>query len=473
MSCKLKVDKTAELLSGRLEGVTQASFHGVSTDTRAHLKGKLFVGLKGENFDGNEFCEQAIQAGAAALLVNEAAKLDPKYLSQVSVIRVADTLLALQQLALVWRSLLKGTVVGITGSNGKSSTKDFCYQIIKSSKKVHVAQKSYNNHIGVPLTLLDAPLDSEVILVEMGMNHSGELTSLSKIAKPNVVLCTMVGRSHIGNFENGIQGIADAKEEIYLANPKAIKIFNCDNEYTMKMYERAQKTDPDEQVKTFSSFSAGAEVSLRAQNMELESLLVTGHIKGIKGEQRVPLFGRHNIVNLMAASSVAIEVGMEPEAVWKEMAHCHSAWGRNQLHKLKSGTKIIFDGYNSNPDSLSSLVKNIFEIYVPDGKKVAVIAEMLELGEGAEPLHEQLGELIGQVDFSVVWFFGKSHQAFERGVKKAGFSKNLIISDTYKDSLALKVQGMLNPSDVVVMKGSRGSQVERVLKQWDPSFTKN
>ncbi len=471
MSCEFTVDQAAKFVNGKLLGRSERLFQGVSTDTREELGGKLFIALSGENFDGHNFCEMAVQKGAAALLVKNSFVPSPEIESKVSIIKVPDTVEAMQRLSTAWRDQLSATVVGITGSNGKSSTKDFCAQLITGFKKVHVAQKSYNNHIGVPLTLLGAPKDTEVLLVEMGMNHSGEIRSLSQIAKPNIVMCTIVGRAHVGNFENGIEGVAKAKEEIYTYNPHSIMIFNHDNEYTMNMYEEAKKYVPDERLKVFSSFAAGAEVSLRATQLHLDSMDITGHIAGIQGTAHVPVFGRHNVINLMAAALVASVIGMEPEDIWANFSKCKTGWGRGQLVQLPNGAKVIFDGYNANPDSFALLIKNLYEISLPDGgQKHAVFAEMLELGVDAEKFHEDVGQMVGQADFESIFFYGPSHEAFRRGVEKAGFDKSLIISYSYEESLALKLQDMINPTDVVVMKGSRGSRIERVLKLWAPDF---
>lgn len=473
MACELKVADAAKLVNGQLHGSTAVSFRGVGTDSREDLRGKLFIALKGENFDGHLFCDVAVQKGAVALIVGTDYQITEEILHKVAVIVVPSPLRALQDLATGWRRKIKAKVVGITGSNGKSTTKDFCYSLLKPFYDVHAAKKSFNNHIGVPLTILGASEATEVLLLEMGMNHAGELTELSKIAQPDVTLCTTVGRGHVGNFGGSVQSVASAKEEIYIANPNSIQIFNGDNEFTMEMFNRAVKARDPDKLKVFSSFSAGAEVSLRATHMHLDSLQVVGHIGGIKGEASVPVFGRHNVVNLMAASAVAYTLGILPEEIWKYLPECKSGWGRNQIHILPSGTKVLFDGYNANPDSVSALVKNMFEIPITDGKKVAILAEMLELGEDAGRLHEEIGALVGQTDFEVIWFFGPSAARFQQGVQASGFSKTLLVSDSYEDSLAKKVQDMLNPTDVVVIKGSRGSRVERVLRYWDPEFSTN
>jgi UDP-N-acetylmuramoyl-tripeptide--D-alanyl-D-alanine ligase len=162
---------------------------------------------------------------------------------------------------------------------------------------------------------------------------------------------------------------------------------------------------------------------------------------------------------------------MEPEKIWQAMTFCKGQWGRNQIVKLPGGPTVLFDAYNANPDSAAMLIKNIYETPVAEGaKKVAVLGEMLELGDQAAMYHRELGELIGQSDVELVWFYGPDSGAFQAGLEKSGFSKTAIISDSYEESLAKKVRSMLNPIDVVVMKGSRGMRLERVMQTWDPSF---
>jgi len=471
VGCSLSLSELIRATDGQLVSDVHQTFRNVSTDTRQKNPGGLFVPLKGEKFDGHDFLKEAVAAGATVILVDHQVKNLDEIKSVASVVRVADTLKALQSLARYWRKMLTAKVVGITGSNGKSTAKDFTAKILEQKFLVSVSQKSFNNHIGVPLTLLSANLEDEVVILEMGMNHAGELSALSKIATPDLVLCTMVGRAHIGNFSGSQQGVADAKEEIYLSNPQATMIFNFDNEFTIKMFERVVKLKGTDKAMVFSSFSAGAEVSLRATHLELDGIRVSGHIGGVKGEAKVPVFGRQNVVALMAASSVAYALGLEPEEIWARLPLCHTGWGRNQLLKLSSGPLVLFDAYNANPDSMSILLKNLFEISVAQGgRKIAVLGEMLELGDLAAKSHQELGELAGSIDLEFVCFVGPSFRHFESGLKNSGFSKNYIVSDTYEDSLALKVQAMLKPHDVVVMKASRGVRLERMLKVWHPDF---
>ncbi len=471
MSCEFDIETLVSTTGGEPLATHSRRFKGVSTDSR-QIKGEIFIALAGEKFDAHDFLGQAAEGGATCLVISRETPEVERLKSRVTIIKVSDTLRALQDLARAWRRRLKNAkVFGVTGSNGKSSTKEFAATILATAYTVSVSHGSFNNHWGVPITLLEADLDDQAVIVEMGMNHSGELTQLSKIAEPNIVICTTVGRAHIGNFDGSQERVADAKEEIYLANPGSVKIFNTDNEYTMKMFDRVARLQGSERTIAFSSFSAGAEVSFRADRMDISGVHVVGHIKGVAGEAEVPVFGRQNVVNLMAAASMGVAMGMEPEKIWAALRLCRGQWGRNQIVKLPNGATVIFDAYNANPDSTSMLIRNFFEMSAEGGaKKVVVLGQMLELGEDSARYHQEIAEMIGQTDIQAVWFYGDDAAAFEAGLKLSGFKKTYFISNTYEDSLALKVRSMLNPNDIVVMKGSRGMRLERVMQAWDPSF---
>jgi UDP-N-acetylmuramoyl-tripeptide--D-alanyl-D-alanine ligase len=342
-------------------------FDGVGTDTRKSLHGKLFIALKGDNFDAHEFLSEAQKAGAKAALVHRRPEgLDPSF----PLFEVDDSLIALQALATYWRLKHKFLVLGVTGSNGKTTTKEFAKAVIGSKKRTYASQGSFNNHWGVPISLLSADPDCEVVVQEMGMNHKGEIAALCAIARPDVVLCTMVGTSHIGELGSQ-RGVAEAKEEIYIHSPQASYIFNCDNEFTRAMYDKYKNHKVG--VRTFSSFNEDADVHLRADRFDLNGLHLVGHIGGEKGEAQVKSFGRQNVVNLMAASSLALAAGLKPKDIWAALPLCAGAWGRNQWLEHDSGARVLFDAYNANPESMSALLKNLYELMDVPGRRILIL----------------------------------------------------------------------------------------------------
>lgn len=464
MSWNLTLDELLKATNGTAVSRKVDNFIGVGTDTRKDLKGQIFIALKGENHDAHDFLNAAVEKGAAALLVHKETADLKTLADKVSIVKVDDTLRALQALAKYWRRRNHFNVVAISGSNGKTTTKEFAHTLISPSIKTHSSKGSFNNHWGVPLSLLAAPEGTQIVIQEMGMNHAGEITELCHIAEPRYVMITMVGQSHIG--ELGSQAaVARAKEEIYMACPQAVGVFNGDNQFTLDMLQRFRKNSPNSKVFTFSQFNRMADVYLRAETMSIDEMIVSGVIGGVEGRTKVRVIGRQNVINLSAASCMALAIGLRPEQIWPHLAECKTTWGRNQVVQLNGGAKVLFDAYNANPESMAASVRNVLEWNI-EGKKVGIFGEMLELGADSARLHKELGEMVGSSDFEVVWFMGPHKADFEAGLKGTNFQKTHFISDSYEQTLAIKIGSMLNPSDIVVVKGSRGMKLERVLEAW-------
>lgn len=456
-----------EGLKGELIQDPVDSFSGIGTDTRKDLRGQLFWALVGENFNAHHFLPQAVENGATGLIVHE---LPPNWQiwgKNVTIVKVPDTLRALQDFALFIRRRSKARVIGITGSNGKTSTKEFAATLISGTKKVHSNKGSFNNHFGLPFNLLSAPVDSEVILAEMGMNHAGEIERLCAIAEPDVVTCTTVGTAHI-EFFGGIEKIAEAKEEIYrFCRPQACRVFNLDNSWTAKMLENIPSYAPGARVITFTSSDREADVSIRVKAASETGLEIAGKIGGAEGEAAVALYGRHQATNLAAAAGLALAVGVEPSDIWARLSQCRSAWGRMQSVRSDKGFTMLFDGYNASPESMAALFETLKDI-PRKGKRYAVLAEMKEQGGRAEIVHRELGVAVGALKLDGVWFYGPSSAAFRAGIQTYGPQKNIVISNDYEVSLASEFASMLNAGDLVVVKGSRGMKTERFVEACQP-----
>jgi len=465
---KILLSDVVDATKGRLISNQAQSFQGVGSDTRVDLKGQLFFALKGDAFDAHQFLAKAVAQGAAGLVVHEESAELVNFKDKVSIILVKDTLQALQDLAHFQRQKSKSIIVGITGSNGKTTSKEFAGAVISSVRQVHLPKGSFNNHWGVPFTLLAEPEGSQVSLIEMGMNHAGEIKRLCEIADPDIVVVSMVGRAHIEHF-GSIDKISEAKEEIYrFARADAIRIYNLDNEQTAPMYKRAQADFPKaRQILTFSSQNPQADVFFQIHALTMSSIFLKGTIAGVAGEAAVPVFGEQNLTNLMVAASCALAADLSPKEIWAALPRCKTNWGRNQLVHLKNGAELMFDGYNANPDSMKALLGNV-KLLKTKGKKIGVFAQMLELGDLSPSLHQELGEWVGRAGFDAVWFYGADFAAFERGMKLSGFQKNLIVSNTYEDSLASQVVSVIHELDTVLVKGSRGMKLERFVMACDP-----
>lgn len=478
---KLALEELVAATGGRVLSQFSRAFTGVGTDTRVDLSGKIFIALKGDQFDAHDFLAKAVAAGAQALLIHKGLEdfstEEKKILDQVTVVQVADTLLALQALGHFWRRKMPARILGLTGTNGKTTTKEFAAALIGAYKKVQYSKGSLNNHWGVPLSLLSIAPEHEFAIIEAGMNHPGELTVLAKIAEPDVTLVTMVGRGHLQGLGT-VEGVAQAKSEFYAASPAAANmIFNLENVHTARMFDRYGRgrlhgAKAGEYL-TFAGMDwaranrASVDVSLQVEEMELDHMTVSGWIAGVEGRCRIPVFGTQNVTNLMAASALALAAGLTPQEIWAALPNCRTVWGRNQWVQLKSGARALFDGYNANPESMAAAIENFAKLKVA-GRKFAILGEMREMGEHASAVHRELGERASRCDFSAVCFFGPSGDHFQAGLQVGGFQKTSFISSAYEQSLAPKMLPVLQVGDIVLIKGSRGMALEKALAGLDP-----
>lgn len=460
MSWAVKIEELVHSTKGRL---TQSGknewLYGVGTDTRQSLSGKIFFALKGENHDGHDYLPNAIAAGASALVVENVEKL-PQDLKSTFVIQVEDTLKALQDFAHFWRERNKFKVIGITGSNGKTTTKEFTATLLKSHFQTHWSQGSFNNHWGVPLTILGASAETEVIVCEMGMNHEGELTTLCQIAQPDIVTCTTVGRAHMGHFKDMDQ-IAAAKSEIYEASPRALGLFNQDHTATRKMQKQWLTSHEAKNTFAFSTREDSTSVYLHLEKSEMGGLQVRGHIGATEGQALVPIFGEHNVQNLACAAALAWLAGVPEEKIWQALPQVGMAWGRNQWIKGKENIEIFFDGYNANPDSYLALIKNLQSL--PHTQKWwGVFGEMREMGTQSEAVHREVGAALAVLPFQQLIFVGEWASAMEQGYR-SGEGKSPVQTFALATEAVSAVQPSLLSGCLVVAKGSRGVAIEKAL----------
>jgi UDP-N-acetylmuramoyl-tripeptide--D-alanyl-D-alanine ligase len=488
----LSAQEVAAAIDGKLKligggGLNDSAFRGIGTDTRVDLSGLLFFALKGDAHDAHAFLNAAVEKRAAGLVVHR--ELTPTEIvacetkaretgMPVALIVVKDTLVALQELARHWRHKCRAMILGITGTNGKTSTKEFAAALLATRFKVQFSKGSFNNHWGVPISLLSVHPDHDVAVIEMGMNHPGELKTLSRLVDADAVVCTMVGRGHLEGV-GSIEGVAAAKSEIYqYATRTATFIFNLDNEYTAAMMGRF--ASEGRRVVTFgegadASGGGAGDVSFRVTSMTPDELTVEGEIKGVAGTALVPVFGQHNVTNLMAAASLALVAGMSPQEIWKALPNCKSAWGRNQWVRLKSGARALFDGYNANPESMDAAISNSTLMLSSEKKSgfargIAVLGEMREMGEHAASVHEELGQSLRGAGFSEIVFIGPSFESVRRGFgvgnTTAGVAATFVPS--YDPALAIDLRSRLKGGDYVLLKGSRGMNLEVFLEALEP-----
>ncbi len=458
MTWQMDLEDVINATQGRVLQKKETKFSGVGTDTRKDLCGQLFFALKGDQFDAHAFVGQAFSKGAAAAVIH--GPIEGALSECGTIIEVSDTLEALKSLAQYWRRKWGGRVFAITGTSGKTTTKEFASVLLKESYRTHWSHGSFNNHWGVPLTLLGIDREDEVAIVEMGMNHPGEISELVRIAEPNVALVTMVGRGHLEGLTT-IEAVAKAKEEIYEGlKERDLQIFNLDNSHTRRMWERRRGKLS---TRTFSSSKiSNADVSLRVIARSIEGFRVKGEIGGVSGEVALSFFGSHHVHNLMAASAIALTAGVLPGDIWKRLSQCQLTWGRGQILRDRPGITILFDGYNANPESMEALFAEVAAISRV-GRRIFILADMLELGAASREMHFELGARIVEAQPELVWFYGSQREAISEGLKASGYKGELLLSSDFSPEIAQKISLGLERDDFVALKGSRGMKIERAL----------
>lgn len=401
-------------------------------DSRMASKGSVFFALKGEHVDGNDFADSALSRGADFVVVD-----DPKVVKDSRYILVKDVLTSLQELAAIKRRINFKTVLGLTGSNGKTTTKELCRDVLSVRFKVYATQGNYNNHIGLPLTILQAPLDTEILILEMGANHQGEIDMLCRLGEPNFGIITNIGMAHLEGF-GGLEGVKKGKSEMYrfLAAGEGRVFVNSDDDVLMNLLPENLQSIP---YKTFSEYlPVGSDSELV---LEYRANRIQTH-----------LIGEYNIPNVACAIAVGKYFGIgEKESIKVIERYVPS---NNRSQKVVIGTTTIFlDAYNANPTSMRAAIKNFSKI---DGKKISVLGDMLELGSHAYEEHQQILDLVKESDFEMALFVGPHFFTFKNDYSFY-FVKNIDEAKSFINTLELA-------HTTVLLKGSRGLKMEKILK---------
>ncbi len=418
---------------------------GWSIDSRTTQAGDCFFALRGER-DGHDYVASAFGRGASVAVVDHD-------LPGVGgpLLQVRDTQQALMQLGAAARTQWGGTVIGVTGSAGKTSTKDAVAELVGSAFPTGRTMGNFNNHLGVPLSILRLPAEAQVGVLEMGMNHAEEIRALARVARPSIGVVTNVGWAHAENFPDGIDGVALAKRELIEELPgDGIAVLNAD----------------DDRVRDFAKvhsgrsilygFSAGAEV--RAENVELSEDGAKFRAVGVDFES--PLAGRHGIRNVLAAISAARALGIEAASLRDAVRALRPGHMRGERSE-KNGVTIINDCYNANPEAMRSMLELLAGI--PARRRIAVLGEMLELGREAETLHRGIGKFAAEQGIhAVIGIRGAARFTVDEAVK-AGTSVSAAYFFSTPEEAGEFVRDFVQPGDAVLFKGSRGVQVEKAL----------
>jgi UDP-N-acetylmuramoyl-tripeptide--D-alanyl-D-alanine ligase len=449
----LSILQIADLAGAKLEqGDGNTSIERVSTDSRTIKKGELFVALRGENFDAHKFVEDVAKAGAAGAIV------DLKWKGRVpkfAIIRAQDTLLAYQNLAANYRKSLPIKVLAITGSNGKTSTKDFAASVLGRKFRVTKTQGNFNNHVGLPRTILEANSEHEVGVWEIGMNHPGEVAPLAKIAAPDAAIITNIGVAHI-EFMGTREAIAKEKGALAeTVGASGTVILNADDPFSLQIATRTRAHV------IFAGTNGGA---IRA--IDIQQSADGSEFTIIEGAHRcraqLPVPGIHMVQNALLAVAAGRAFGLSLEEAAGGLAGAPLTKARLQIKEI-NGVQFLDDSYNANPDSMKAALQTLVELDA-DGKRIAVLAEMRELGKETQRGHEEVGEAAASFEIDHLIGIGEMGGVIARAAQRAGLKKTNTVGST-SEAADLLID-IAEPGDLVLIKGSRLARTEDVIEQF-------
>ena len=439
-----------ELLSG-----SPAAFaRRVCTDSRQIQPGDLFFALVGGRFDGHDFLEDVAKKGAVAVVVER--RRAPAKLGACAVIAVDDTRRALGRLAAKHRAQFALPVVAVGGSNGKTTTKELIASVLRQKLATLWSEASFNNDVGVPLTLLKLDNAQQVAVVEVGTNHPGELEPLVKMVRPELGVITNIGREHL-EFFGDVAGVA--REEGWLAEllPASGKLFvNGDDEWTPKISGRTKATVVRVGLSDRNDWRAS---DVRADKAG-GTFTVEGARAEFAGPYRVNLLGRHQVVNALFALAVGVELGLSRPEIERGLADCKPLKMRLQLWDLK-GVCVLDDAYNANADSMIAALRTLQELPCK-GRRVAVLGDMAELGAYSQAAHEEAGRLAAEYGVEQLFAVGKMAAVIAEGARKAGLRRVLEFADV--EPTAAAVKSFIKSGDALLLKASRATRLERVTE---------
>jgi UDP-N-acetylmuramoyl-tripeptide--D-alanyl-D-alanine ligase len=464
----IRVNDVISPLNGKLAfGNPGLSITGISTDSREPVSGRIFIALKGDRFDGHDFALKAVQQGASCVVINNTYSTQLPFHSDAAVITVDDTLNALGDLASWWRRQFKVQVAAITGSAGKTTTKEMASGILGLTSRTLKTKGNLNNLIGLPLTVLQLEEGISKMVLEMGMNRPGEIGRLTEIADPDVGLITNIGKAHLEGLGD-IRGVARAKTELLeKMSPKGKVILNGDDELLMTESSRFKR-----EVMTFG---LRPENDVRAEN--LNNLGKNGISFELRYKDHVstimmPTPGIYNVLNVLAASSIALAMEEPFVNLAAGINGYEGLKGRFKTVSLTNNITLVDDTYNSNPSSLKAALNSVKEMAV-DGRRVIVgLGEMLELGDETVSAHRDAGSMVAGISAS--WFFAMGDRAREmkNGAVDSGLASERVCEIETHEEMIKKIGDVLLAGDIIFLKGSRKMGLESVAMGLEKNWAK-
>ncbi|MDR0357733.1 MAG: UDP-N-acetylmuramoyl-tripeptide--D-alanyl-D-alanine ligase [Clostridiales Family XIII bacterium] len=457
---ELTVGETIKAVGGRLVfGRENAVYHGVSADSRTLVAGNLFVALRGDLFDGHEFLPEAVRRGCGALMVSDANSIPSDF--DGAAIETADTLRAYQDLAAYYRELIDPKTIAITGSMGKTTLKDMIASVCETEYRTIRSRKNFNNHIGVPLTIFEMDEDTEILILEMGMNHEGEIRRLAEIGRPHIAVISNAGLSHRENFDSD-EGVFNAKTEIatFLGEGDILAV-NGDDPRFARMASRRDtayrvvtagtREDCDFKVSDVR-YTGDAEISFDLKH------------GGDTTQFVLPAAGLYNGVNAAFATAVANELGIGANRVAEALRAMERTPGRLQLLE-RDGIKVIDDTYNAGPDSMRSGLEYLMAL--SGRRKIAVLAGMNELGEESSAFHREVGYCAVSLGVNLLVTVGEKAQDIAAGAQEArndDRAEPRLLHFANNESAIAFLLGQEREGDAYLVKGSRTMRMEEVAR---------
>jgi len=442
---------------------------GVSIDTRTLEAGDVFFAIAGDNFDGHTFASKAVAAGCSALVVAEEKLPALGHITKPLMV-VPDVLQAMERLGVAARARTKAKIVAVTGSAGKTTTKEALRHVFaQQSSKVHASPKSFNNHWGVPLTLARMPQDTEYAVFEIGMNHAGEITPLVKMVRPHVAMITLIAAAHLGNFKN-MDGIAHAKAEIFRGVVRGgTALINRDDK-RFKMLSQLAGEAGVHRVAGYGKIKK-SDVVLTDVDLRADASTVSANVFGEKVTFEVPIAGRHVVQNLLGVLGAAHLLGADVEKAAASFASLQSVEGRGKLHTFKAETgpfTVIDESYNANPASVAATLQ-ILKTMEPgtNGRRIAILGDMLELGDHARKLHAGLADDVREAELDRVILGGPEMKALAEAIGDGGPS---VMHYDAADDVVTAAINLVHAGDVVLVKSSNGIGFSKVIKAFEKKY---
>ncbi len=449
---RMSLAEIAKVTDGELFYSSSAIIRNISLDSREIEEGTLFVAIKGERFDGHDFIGKAFEDGAAAIICERI-----PYKVKGNVILVDDSLAAFGAIARTHKQLIKPMTVGITGSVGKTTTKQFISAVLAAKYKTHKTDGNFNNEIGMPITMLRMPCDTEALVLEMGMSFKGEISRLSQIAEPDIAVITNIGSSHIENFGSR-EGIRDAKMEIAdgLNKKKGMLVLNGD-EPLLAGVEGAVYVAMNNEAADYMPINIAEGDGYFTFDMKTPDSVAKGF--------RINVLGIHNVYNAALAYAVGKLSGLCDSRIREGLLNFENAAMRQNIYENK-GYTIIEDCYNASPESMAASL-GVLCAKAKNGRKIAVLGDMLELGDHSDVLHYGVGKKVAEMGVDVLFTFGPKAQKIAEGAVNAGMDvdKVTVFADNEDaEGFAGILSGKLSEDDTVLFKASRGMALERITK---------